>query len=204
MSFLTGKTKVMDTTPQDVRGTRKKIGEYVDGPGGLERSRVGGGGPEEDAFIQQILAPYQAMFAAQRAQTLGQAKESAGNLTGSGYNNILGSSAAQSLAGEQLQLGNMRYGMQQQNASNFLNLLNSFQGAGSPGQVVQQPGLLDYALQAGQTAAGIWGGRRQGSNSAPPWEGMVLGPRQPPGLPTSQPGYNPYGQRPVMPFPGAR
>ena len=174
MSGLTGKTKTVENVPGDVKGLRGEAVNYLLSSGlGQTQSPGTQVKPVDDAFfMENILKPYREMFEANRSSALAQGKESAGNLTGSGYNNILGSALARSLAEENAQLAGTRMGlrgqqqqfnlqeagMQQQNqqfnAGNFLNMLMglSTTGVGSPTQQYQ-PGFLDYALKAGQIAA---------------------------------------------------
>jgi len=96
------------------------------------------------------------LFTAQRGSSLAQAKESAGNLTGSGYNNLFGSALSESLAGEQallantlLQSRNQGIALRQQDLAQqdaFLRFLLGFASAGvGPTQHAYQPGFIDYA-----------------------------------------------------------
>lgn len=133
-----------------------------------------GAQPAQDMrfFYDNLLKPYQDLFQAERGAVLGQAKESAGNLTGSGYNNILGASAAQSLAGEQALTAQTLMGLRQQELArqqDFLRLLFGFasQGVG-PNQAAYQPGLLDAILPFAGQLGGQWlAGRNQGGNQMP-------------------------------------
>lgn len=70
------------------------------------------------------------MFDATRAEALGQAKESAGNLTGSGYNNLFGSALATSLAAQQKQLADTGMQGSEDNQRTFAQLFQGFGGAG--------------------------------------------------------------------------
>lgn len=58
----------------------------------------------ESEFFKRIMGTYGDAFTQQRSQALAQAKESAGNLTGSGLANTLGTTVNRSLADEQKQL----------------------------------------------------------------------------------------------------
>lgn len=129
----------------------------------------GGPPPAQDTrfFYDNLLKPYQDLFAAQRGTALGQAKESAGNLTGSGYNNILGTATAESLAGEQALTAQTLLGLRQQELArqqDFLRLLFGFASTGvGPNQAVYQPGLLDSILPFAGQLGGQWlAGRNQG------------------------------------------
>lgn len=122
----------------------------------------GGPPPAQDTrfFYDNILKPYTDLFAAQRGAALGQAKESAGNLTGSGYNNILGASLAESIGNEQALTANTLMGLRQQELQrqqDFLRLLFGFASNGvGPNQAVYQPGLLDSILPFAGQAAGYF------------------------------------------------
>lgn len=132
---------------------------------------VGVQDPDNGFFLQNILGPYREMFAANRGQALAQAKEQAGNLTGSGYNNIFGTALAGSLAGENAQLAQTMMGLRgqqqgfnlqraqleqqarAQNAQNFLGLLSGMNLTGvQPNQQVYKPGFLDYAMKGAAMA----------------------------------------------------
>lgn len=120
------------------------------------------GGPDS-FFMNHLLAPYQQMFDAQRSRDLAQAKEQAGNLSGSGYNNLFGDALNQSLGNEQGMLAQVMQSLlgqeltrRQNNASNLLSLLLGLGTSGvGPGQVVTQPGPLDYISQAAGTIGSI-------------------------------------------------
>jgi hypothetical protein len=99
-------------------------------------------GADMQQFQDSILNPFKSLFAETRSQGLAQAKESAGNLTGSGYNNILGQYANQSIAQEQSFLADLLNRRQQQNSGNFLQLLLGQQ----PAQAAYQPGFTESAL----------------------------------------------------------
>ena len=73
------------------------------------------------------------LFDATRATALGQAKESAGNLTGSGYNNLFGSALATSLAQQQKQLADTGMQGALANQGTIAQLFGQFgaQGVGS-------------------------------------------------------------------------
>lgn len=148
----------------------------------------GGPPPAQDTrfFYDNILKPYTDLFAAQRSAGLADAKEAAGNLTGSGYNNILGQSAAGSIANEQALTAQTLMGLRQQEIQrqqNMLGMLFGFaqQGVG-PNQAVYQPGLLDSVLPfagalGGQFLAGRMGQGAQGAQ-------MPQGPVPNPYIPT--------------------
>ncbi len=91
------------------------------------------------------------LFNATRASALGQAKESAGNLTGSGYNNLFGSALATSLAQQQKQLADTTFQAQQSNQDTWAKLFGNFGTAGvSPGSTYAQPtGIASLGQVAG-------------------------------------------------------
>src|SRR5262245_3580411 len=108
MGDLKGKTKVIDPTLGDVKGLRSQlINALMTGIPGWQNSMFGfaqGGKGGYAPLDPSIVEPYKQLFATTRADALAQAKESAGNLTGTGYQNILGTAAAGSLAQENAQL----------------------------------------------------------------------------------------------------
>lgn len=196
MGFLTGKVKQINSTPNDIRPLRQGIASQLQqGLNGNALAQAyqgvlgqGGPPPAQDTrfFYDNILKPYTDLFAAQRSEGLAQAKEAAGNLTGSGYNNILGQSAAGSIANEQALTAQTLMGLRQQEIQrqqNMLGMLFGFaqQGVG-PNQSVYQPGLLDAALPfAGNLLGGWLGGRQQQQYGGPQ---MPQGPVPQPFIPT--------------------
>lgn len=177
---LGGTMQNLDTTPPDVRAIREQFGGALMGqlPGAVAQGfgPIGDYSSSADSqfFIQNLLKPYMEMFAAQREGTLAQAKESAGNLTGSGYNNILGASATESLANEQgimagilnqlrsqeIQRGLTLRGQDMGRQSDLLRLILGFASSGSPSQPAYQPGFLDYAAPVAGAAIGARYGSR--------------------------------------------
>jgi len=96
--------------------------------------------------LSQIMSLYNPLFTLQNQRAFGQAKESAGNLTGSGLGNILGRSAQeQSTLQNQLIAGIMegRLANNQQMWSTLAQLLTP----GAQGQLTHTPGVLDYMMQ---------------------------------------------------------
>lgn len=179
MSFL-GKTRTLDASPPETRELRKDIAGGLQGqlPGAIG----GAFGPMGDYssnadmqfFLNNLMKPYQDLFTAQRGSALAQAKESAGNLTGSGYNNILGSAAGESIAQEQFVLANLLQGLRGQEMqrgltlrgqdigrqNDLLNMILGFSASGTPRQVAYQPGFLDYAAPvAGAAVGGYYGSK---------------------------------------------
>ncbi len=137
--------------------------------------------PNSSAF-QNIRGGYEDMFTQRRGDALAQAKESSGNLTGTGYADNLGRTVQRSLADENALLSQLmqqvamtQYGQEQSNAQNdasrFLQMLMGMsQGGVGPDQVVTQggPGAilgplfsgLGYGLggPAGGFLGGLFGG----------------------------------------------
>ena len=82
---------------------------------------------------------------------LESAKESAGNLTGSGFANILGETAGRSASQEGAFLADLLQRSRESSASRYLGLLGAVPGLS--GQQAYQPGFLDYLFQGAQAAA---------------------------------------------------
>jgi hypothetical protein len=135
MSFLTGHTK--ELAPGDVIDWRKK----------MEAMLSGGQGPFTD--VGDVSA-YKDMFTQTRGEGLAQAKEQAGNLTGSGFANTMGEAAGRSVFQENAFLADLMNRNKQANAQRWAQL-----GAGIPGmagQMAYQPGFLDMYMQMLQSA----------------------------------------------------
>lgn len=171
---LTGKVKSMDATPDDIEPLRAAlVQQLLQGLNGNALAQgfqgvLGQGGPppaqDTSFFYNNILGPYNQLFDAQRGQALAQAKESAGNLTGSGYNNILGQATAESLAQQQALSAQTMLGLRQQELQrqqDFLRLLFGFGTAGvGPSQPYYQPGLLDSLAPIAGAVVGRAAGAR--------------------------------------------
>lgn len=123
------------------------------------------------------------LFAATRAKALGQAKESAGNITGSGYANLYGSSLASSLADEQAQLGRLAMTGSEDNQRALINLILGF-GTGGVGV-----GTPTYTPGWGSQLTGLGGQIGQIASSLP-----ASAPASPAGTTVAgsagDPGYN--------------
>lgn len=154
---LVGHTEQLDTVPADVKQLRESlIGTLMAGLPGFSNSAFGYGQGSQgfQALDPSIVDPYAKLFSATRADALAQAKESAGNLTGTGYANILGDSTARSLAEEQATLaglGIQSQQFQQQRNEQFLRLLLGL--TTQQAQVGYKPGFLDYLFQGAGAAA---------------------------------------------------
>ncbi len=133
MSFLTGKMQPITATDPAAGGLKRGLlGELggVDPLTGLDKS--GGIPPALMQLFQTSLTP-----------TLAQAKESAGNLTGSGLDNILGATAGRSLSDFLMNVLSQRG----QRATALTGELLQ------PQQQGYKPGFLDYLFQGVGAAA---------------------------------------------------
>jgi len=173
MSFM-GKVRTPDVSPPETRELRKDIAGQFQGqlPGAVGNAfgPIGdySSGADMQFFLNNLMKPYQDLFSAQRGSALAQAKESAGNLTGSGYNNILGSAAAESIGQEQFILANLLNSLRGQEInrgltlrgqdigrnSDLLSMILGFSNSGTPRGLAYQPGFLDYAAPVVGAAVG--------------------------------------------------
>ena len=97
------------------------------------------------------LQPYMDLFTQQNTRNFAQAKESAGNLTGSGFANTLGARASEADSQQGAFLANLLESRRTNDANRMASLLLGVtQGAG---EKAYQPGFLDYALQGLGAAA---------------------------------------------------
>lgn len=147
MSFLVGKTQARSNVTPETGDLFKQLIQYIQGQGfaGLNP------GTSVDAASAE---PYQKLFRDQNAQTFGQAKESAGNLTGSGLETGLGQAAQRASTEQGSFLANLFENRRQQDAGRFLQLvLGSMSSPAAGVQYTHKPGLLDYASQAAVAAA---------------------------------------------------
>lgn len=144
MSGFTGKTVTTENVPGDIAGPRKGLSTFIQqqGFGGLMT-----GTPDID--------PYRELFKQQNAFNNAQAKEDAGNLTGSGFANTFGRSVARANVEQGAFLADLLERSKQQNASRFASVVLPFltTGVGAP-TTSYQPGFLDYAAGAGTALAG--------------------------------------------------
>lgn len=137
MSFLTGQTKQISSgQPADIAGLRRGIIDFLSNQGFGTALTGGGVTDQERGLFTDTLRP-----------VLAQAKESAGNLTGSGLGNVIGAAAGRSTSDFLLNL-------LRQKASNYSSLLGGLTTAGvGPPQYGHQPGFLDYLFQGAKAAA---------------------------------------------------
>jgi hypothetical protein len=144
VSALTGGSKTISGTPSEVLPVRNQLSDYLTEQnfGSMLFPTLSGNDPS--------LAPFRALFQQQNAQTFAQAKESAGNLTGSGLGNIIGRAGERAATGQNAFLAQLLEQRRQQDANRFAQLLLGFGNSGvSPNQTVYQPGLLNYLADAG-------------------------------------------------------
>ena len=171
MPFLTGKNQMVEQVPGDITGLREDLAAWLQGqvPTGGRPGQYGIGAPvtpdaPSDFFVNQILGPTQDLFTQRREQALGQAKESAGTLTGSGFANTLGTATNRSLSEEQAILAQLinedLTRTQQGNIFQQDMLSRLLQGIGTAGvgppQMTHTPGFLDYLFQGAGAAAPIF------------------------------------------------
>lgn len=146
------------------RGSIRDVGAVGIRPGGDTQSvdQLGGA---NSAFFQNMVAQLQPAFAQQRSEALAAAKESAGNLTGSGFANSLGTAVNRSLGDEQARLADyalrglqLETGRQAGDAARRTQEgiaqggLDLAVGQSNQGADVQ---FLDQLLRRGSTAAGL-------------------------------------------------
>ena len=197
-----GHTKKISTAPQETAGVRTDVENFLRGAG---PGKISGGtapgtasvdqlGGANSPFMQNILKQLTPLFDQQRAETLAAAKESAGNLTGSGLGNTIGTAVNRSLGAQQAQLAdfaqqglqlemqrqqgdaNRRFQGQQNDAQRFLQLLHLDDQLAQPDSVVvgsvlgQLADLVRRAQRGADSAAGIC--RADGA-----WSGSLRTPR---------------------------
>lgn len=147
MSFLVGKTQERSNVSGETSDLFKQLIQYIQGQGfaGLNP------GTSVDAASAE---PYQKLFRDQNAQTFGQAKESAGNLTGSGLEKGLGNAAQKASTEQGSFLANLFENRRQSDAARMLQLVLGTMNSQAAGvSYTHKPGLLDYASQAATAAA---------------------------------------------------
>ncbi len=147
MSFLVGKTVEQSNVTGQTGGVYKDLLNYISGQGfaGLNP------GTSVDAAS---IRPYQDLFSQQNARNFAQAKESAGNLSGSGLGNTIGNAAAAANSQQGAFLANLFEQRRQQDANRYLQLImGSLSSPAGQVQRVHQPGFLDYAAKAAKAAA---------------------------------------------------
>ena len=148
MAGFTGSTNTVENVPGDIKGLREGFASFLMNQGfnGLNT-----GAPD--------ITPYQKLFEQTNAHNFAQAKESAGNLTGSGFANKLGQAASQADVQQGSFLAQLLEQSKQANANRLATILSPFINTGvAPPSQTYQPGFLDYAAQAGGQVLGAAGG----------------------------------------------
>lgn len=144
MSFLMGKNT--STSSADKEGLYNDLVKFLGGNG------FAGLFPET-AIDQKAMQPYLDMFTQQNTRNFAQAKESAGNLTGSGFANTLGARASEADVQQGAFLAQLMEARRTGDANRMAGLFaNATQGAG---QKAYQPGALDYLFQGVGSAASL-------------------------------------------------
>lgn len=167
MSGFVGKTKQLDNVSSDIAPLRSGLTGYLMGQG---YDTLFSQGSDEE-----LLAPYRALFEQQNKVGLAQAKESAGNLTGSGYAASLGSYLNRAVPEQNAFLAMLLEQRRRQDADRYANLAGGLatSGVGAPTQAYQ-PGFLDYLFEGANVVAsavpfsGNTGTRGGGARGAPP------------------------------------
>jgi hypothetical protein len=177
MSFLIGKTRQDPNVNRPTQQFHQQFLQALLGGGGqgLERlfpPSIAAPGTPGTTVDQASIQPYLDLFAQQNSRNLAQAKESAGNLTGSGLASLIGQEAGRADVEQGGFLANLfeqrRRGDWAQESTNWAQssqnragdanrfLQGILGGAGSPAGGVQtsyQPGALDYLFQGAGAAA---------------------------------------------------
>lgn len=150
MSGLFGETKQLSTSNKATTGLNNDLVGFL---------RNLGFGERLDAPIDinsAEMAPYRDLFAQQNALNFAQAKESAGNLTGSGFGSYLGNAMQRANVEQGGFLANLAEQRRQNDRAAWMNLLGlGFQSGGV--QNVYQPGLFDYLAQGASSLASGYG-----------------------------------------------
>lgn len=162
MSGLTGKTEQLSNVTPETSQLFNSLLSFIGTGQGLNRLTPG------TQIDKSSIQPYLDLFTQQNARNLAQAKESAGNLTGSGLGSIIGQEAGRANTEQSAFLANLFEQRRQQDANRFLNLvLGSLDSRAGGVSNVYSPGFLDYAAQGATAAAsggafgkgGIFGGK---------------------------------------------
>lgn len=163
MSFLTGQTVQSPNANAQTTDLQNQLVKFLSGNngGGLERLFPG------TTVNPADMEPYLKMFTQQNARNLGQAKESAGNLTGSGFANTMGNQVASQNATQDAFLANLFEQRRLEDANRMAAVLMGALNSNAGGVTTSyQPGFLDYAMQ-GLGAAAPWLAGGGGGKAAP-------------------------------------
>lgn len=143
MSGLTGQTKQLPNVNVDAQELIKQVLGFFSG------QDIGQGLFPSVKPTEEQTKPYTDLFRQNNAYGQAQAKETAGNLTGSGFANILGNKFGEQQARDNAFLANLFETRRMQDANRFagtlLGALNSNAAAVSN---AYQPGFLDYGVAA--------------------------------------------------------
>lgn len=138
---LTGQTSSRSNVNKETAEMQKGLVEY------LTKMGFQGWNPEANAEDPSIMA-YRKFFADQNMFNMAQAKESAGNLTGSGFANTMGNAAGRASTEQGAFLTNMMEQKRRSDADRYVQLLLGTMGSpAGQRQSSYQPGFLDYAMQ---------------------------------------------------------
>lgn len=151
MPFLFGQSRQDSNANPQTTGLQNQLVDFLGrGNGGLDRLFPGTEINPDD------IQPFLDLFSQQNARTLGQAKESAGNLTGSGFANTLGARAGESATAQNAFLANFFEERRREDANRFAGVLLGSLNSNAGGVTNSyQPGFLDYLFQgAGAAASG--------------------------------------------------
>lgn len=148
MSFLTGKTEKNSNVNKPTTRLQKDMAKWLRSYG-LDRGLF----PNANE-LGVDLQPYRDLFTLQNAHNFAQAKESAGNLTGSGFANVLGSRAGEAATAQGAAMADLLERRRSNDQSIFLqSLLGNMNSQAAGVNYTHSPGLLDYAAQGFSAAA---------------------------------------------------
>lgn len=158
MSFLLGKQEQLSNVSPETGGLYKDLIGSIQGQG-LDKLFPG------TKTDQSSIQPYLDLFSMQNSRNFAQAKESSGNLTGSGLENNLGNATAKADTEQSAFLASLFERRRQDDANRFMQLIMSTLGSQAGSRTnVYRPGLLDYAgqgataLASGGAFNGLFGG----------------------------------------------
>lgn len=142
MSFLVGKNEQMSNVTPETQGLHKMLIDFLEGGGSLDRLFPS---VQPDKASQQ---PYLDMFTQQNARNFAQAKESAGNLTGSGLASLIGQEAGRANVDQGAFLAKLFEDRRTEDANRFASILLGALSSPAGGVTnTYTPGALDYLAQ---------------------------------------------------------
>lgn len=163
MQGLTGGTKQLSNVSPEAQNVLNQLLQVLSG-GNLAQNLN-----PSTKVDKESIQPYLDLFTQQNARNLAQAKEAAGNLTGSGLGSTIGAEAGRASTEQNAFLANLFETRRQNDANRFAQtLLGALNGNAASVSNVYQPGFLDYASQGAMAAAsggafgagGIFGGKK--------------------------------------------